>query len=197
MGALLTALAVVFLAEVGDKSLLVALGFGARHRIAPVLLGMAIAYTATNLIAVTLGGVLGSQLPTRAIGIAAGAVFVLFGLKGAWELWGGGASDDELAEEGSSLTSSKGVALSVAGTVFLAELGDKTMLSSAALAAKNSPVLVFVGSTLGVFFAGVTGVLIGRALGARFPERLVRTASVLVFAAVGVLTIVSSWRSPG
>ena len=74
MSDLLTALVVVFLAELGDKTQLVALGFGARQRLGPVLLGVALAYVATNLVSVVVGGLLGAALPTRAIGIGGGEI---------------------------------------------------------------------------------------------------------------------------
>ena len=72
MESLLAALGLVFVAELGDKTQLVALGFGARHRVAPVLAGVVAAYMATNLLSVVVGGLLGATFPTRAIGIAGG-----------------------------------------------------------------------------------------------------------------------------
>ncbi|MDP8988080.1 MAG: TMEM165/GDT1 family protein, partial [Actinomycetota bacterium] len=69
MGSLLAALGLVFVAELGDKTQLVALGLGARHRLAPVLAGTVVAYAAANLLSVTIGGLLGSALPTRQIGV--------------------------------------------------------------------------------------------------------------------------------
>jgi len=70
---LFIALGLVFVAELGDKTQLVALGFGARHRLAPVLTGVVLAYMATNLLSVVIGGLLGAALPTRAIGLVGGA----------------------------------------------------------------------------------------------------------------------------
>ncbi|HEX5947922.1 MAG TPA: TMEM165/GDT1 family protein, partial [Acidimicrobiales bacterium] len=64
MESLLAALGLVFIAELGDKTQLVALGFGARHKLAPVLTGVALAYMATNLLSVIVGGLLGATLPT-------------------------------------------------------------------------------------------------------------------------------------
>ncbi len=196
MTLLFTALAVVFLAEIGDKSLLVALGFGARHKLTPVLAGMALAYMTTNLLAVTVGELLKKSLPTKSIGIGAGVLFLVFAAKGAIELLRTPSDvTDEAGDSAGPEPSQKSVMVSVGMSVFLAELGDKTQLSAAALAAKGSPVLVWVGATLGVFFASGTGVLIGRALGSRFPERFVRIVSVTLFAVVGVAMIVSSIRS--
>ena len=80
MGSLFAALGLVFIAELGDKTQLVALGFGARRRLAPVLAGIALAYAACNLLSVVVGGLLGAALPTRAIGIAGGVLFLGFAL---------------------------------------------------------------------------------------------------------------------
>jgi Ca2+/H+ antiporter, TMEM165/GDT1 family len=193
MTLLFTALAVVFVAEIGDKSLLVALGFGARHKLAPVLAGMALAYMTTNLLAVTVGELLRKALPTKSIGIGAGVLFLVFAVRGVVELVRAPSdqSDDDSAGS-TEKASHKSVMVSVGMSVFLAELGDKTQLSAAALAAKGSPVLVWVGATLGVFLASGTGVLVGRALGTRFPERLVHIVSVVLFAVVGIAMIISS-----
>ena len=65
MGSLLAALGLVFVAELGDKTQLVALGFGARHRLVPVLVGVAIAYMITNLLSVAVGGLLGGPPALR------------------------------------------------------------------------------------------------------------------------------------
>jgi Ca2+/H+ antiporter, TMEM165/GDT1 family len=65
---LLASLGLVFVAELGDKTQLVALGFGTRHRVGPVLVGVSIAYAVSNLLSVVVGGLLGVALPVRAIG---------------------------------------------------------------------------------------------------------------------------------
>lgn len=183
---LLAALALVFVAELGDKTQLVALGFGARHRLAPVLAGVVAAYMATNLLSVAVGGLLGATLPTRAIGVAGGLLFLAFA---AWTLASGDADEDgTLAAAGDG----RSIALSVAGAMFLAELGDKTMLATATLAARGEPVLVWVGATVGIVLAGALGVLVGRAVGARLPERATRIGSAVLFAVFGVGLLVAS-----
>ena len=193
---LLTALAVVFLAELGDKTQLVALGFGARQRLGPVLVGVALAYVATNLVSVVVGGVLGAALPTRAIGLGGGVLFLAFAI---WTLRGDDTEDavgdgdardlPAPAHRGGELR----VVGSVAGAMFVAELGDKTMIATATLAARANPVLVWVGATIGIFLAGALGVVVGRFVGARLPERATRIGSAAVFAVFGVILIVTAW----
>jgi putative Ca2+/H+ antiporter (TMEM165/GDT1 family) len=190
MESLFAALGVVFAAELGDKTQLVALGFGARHRLAPVMAGIVAAYMATNLLSVVIGGLLGATLPTRAIGLAGGVLFLGFA---AWTLRGGGDEDEVAEDEGTTTTSgSVGVAASVATAMFVAELGDKTMLATATLAAKGNPVLVWIGATVGIILAGALGVLLGRWFGARLPERVTRIGSAVLFAVFGVVLIATS-----
>ena len=185
MESLLAALGLVFVAELGDKTQLVALGFGARHRLVPVLTGVVIAYMATNLLSVVVGGLLGATLPTRAIGLAGGVLFLGFA---AWTLArGDGEEGDEAVRTGD-----RSVVLSVATAMFVAELGDKTMLATATLAAQGNPVLVWVGATIGIILAGALGVLLGRWFGARLPERATRIGSAVLFAVFGVVLLVTN-----
>ncbi len=186
MGSLLGALGLVFVAELGDKTQLVALGLGARHKLAPVLTGIVLAYAATNLLSVVVGGLLGATLPTRAIGLAGGALFLGFAL---WTIRPG---SDEGAEE-RPVDSHRSVVMSVATAMFVAELGDKTQIATATLAARGNPVLVWIGATVGIILSGMIGVLLGRAAGARLPERATRIASAALFAAFGVALLVLSW----
>ena len=185
MESLLAALGLVFIAELGDKTQLVALGFGARHRLAPVITGVVIAYMATNLLSVVVGGLLGATLPTRAIGLGGGVLFLGFA---AWTLWN---DDDEEDEEGAT-TGHRSIVLSVATAMFIAELGDKTMLATATLAAQGNPVLVWIGATIGIVLAGTLGVLLGRVFGARLPERATRIGSAVLFAVFGLALIVTN-----
>jgi Ca2+/H+ antiporter, TMEM165/GDT1 family len=198
VGSLLAALGIVFLAELGDKTQLVALGLGARHRLAPVLVGMALAYAAANVVSVLVGGLLGAALPTRAIGIVGGLVFLGFAV---WTL----RSGDDAAEPAASevgvtvkgypdsddtepLPAASGVRVmaSAGVAVFVAELGDKTMLATATLASQGNPVLVWIGATVGIILAGAVGVLAGRFLGARLPERVTRIGAAVLFAVFGL-----------
>ncbi len=188
MGSLLAALGLVFVAELGDKTQLVALGLGARHRLGPVLAGTVVAYAAANLLSVTIGGVLGSALPTRQIGIGGGILFLALA---SWTLRSGDAEAgaDGCAEAGSVAEGRSSVFLAVAGAMFVAELGDKTMLATSTLAAQGDPVLTWVGATLGIVASGVLAVFVGRALGTRLPERVLRTGSAVLFALFGVALI--------
>lgn len=186
MGSLLGALVVVFVAELGDKTQLVALGFGARHRLGPVLAGVISAYAATNLVSVLAGGLVGAALPTRAVGLVGGVLFCAFAV---WTLT---EADGEADGAGPVGASSLAVFRTVAVAMFVAELGDKTMLATATLAARGDPVLVWIGATAGIVASGTLGVLVGRAAGARLPVERTRTASAVLFALFGVVMIVTN-----
>lgn len=187
MQSLLAALGLVFVAELGDKTQLVALGFGARYRLAPVLTGVVAAYMATNLLSVMVGGLLGATLPTRAIGLVGGVLFLGFA---AWTLLN---EDEDYAEETEAPPGGdRSVVLSVATAMFVAELGDKTMLATATLAAQGSPVLVWIGATIGIILAGALGVLLGRWFGARLPDNVTRIGSAVLFAVFGLALIVTN-----
>jgi Ca2+/H+ antiporter, TMEM165/GDT1 family len=80
----------------------------------------------------------------------------------------------------------------VAVAMFVAELGDKTMLATATLAAQGNPVLVWVGATIGIFLAGAVGVLVGRSAGARLPEHAIKAGSAILFALFGVALIATN-----
>ena len=201
MGELLAAIGIVFLAELGDKTQLVALGFGARYRLGPVLAGVALGYAACNVVSVVVGGLLGAALPTRAIGIGGGLLFLGFA---AWTWFGddeGGGDADQAGDTadptGDAAAAPSGrptpaIVGSVAVAMFVAELGDKTMLATATLAAQGNPVLVWVGATIGIFLAGAVGVLVGRSAGARLPEHAIKAGSAILFALFGVALIATN-----
>src|SRR3954447_4215108 len=120
MDALLISFGVIFVAELGDKSQLMALAFAARYRAVPILIGITIATALVHAFSVLLGAAVGVALPTHAISVVAGIAFFAFA---AWTLRGDTLRDDEAARVERSNRSAI-VAASVA--FFLAELGDKT-----------------------------------------------------------------------
>ena len=192
MESLLASLGLVFVAELGDKTQLVALGFGARHRLGPVLAGVAIAYAVSNLVSVVAGGLLGVALPVRAIGLVGGLLFLGFA---AWTLrepaGDAGHEADAVGSVGAAIDR-RSVVLSVAAAMFVAELGDMTMLATATLAAQGSPVHTWIGATVGIILSGALGVLLGRVFGARLSQRVTRLGSAALFAVFGAVLILAN-----
>ncbi len=186
--ALLLSFGVIFVAELGDKSQLMALAFAARYPALPVLLGITLATAVVHALSVVVGGLVGGALPTDAISVAAGIAFLGFGL---WTLRG-----DELsaAEAARAERSNRSALMAATVAFFLAELGDKTMLATVTLATTEGALGTWAGSTLGMVAADGLAIAVGSQLGARLPERLIKAGAALAFFAFGVVLIVSGLR---
>ncbi len=187
IAALLLSLAVIFVAELGDKSQLMAMTFALRHRWWVVLGGILVATTAVHLISVAVGHYLGAALPTHLLGILAGVAFVLFGL---WTLRGDSLSDDEATR---AQRSSAPAFFAVTSAFLLAELGDKTMLATVTLAADNDWVGVWIGSTLGMVAADALAIIVGAVAGKHLPERLIQLVAAALFVVFGVTILIDGF----
>lgn len=183
----LLSFAVIFVAELGDKSQLMAMTFALRHRWWVVLGGITVATTAVHLISVAVGHYLGAALPTHLLGILAGAAFVLFGL---WTLRGDSLSDDESTR---AQRSSAPVFFAVTSAFLLAELGDKTMLATITLAANNDWVGVWIGSTLGMVAADALAIVVGAIAGRHLPEKLIQLTAAALFVTFGVTMLIDGF----
>ena len=177
---------VVFVAELGDKSQLMALTFATRYRPLPVLIGITIATAVVHAVSVAVGYGLGTALPTGWIALVAAIAFFGFG---AWTLRGDTLTDDEQAKAERS-TGSAVVAASVA--FFLAELGDKTMLATITLATRYGWFGTWLGSTLGMVAADALAILVGRLLGRHLPERAITYGASGLFFLFGVWLLVDA-----
>ena len=177
---------VIFVAELGDKSQLMALTFATRFRPWPVLIGITVATALVHLASVGIGYGLGVALPTGWISLVAGVAFLVFG---AWTLRGDRLTD---AEQGKAELATGSAVLAVGGAFFLAELGDKTMLATITLATQQGWLGTWVGSTLGMVAADALAILVGRLLGRHLPERLIRYGAAVLFAIFGVWLIVAA-----
>jgi len=175
---------VVLVAELGDKSQLMALTFATRFRALPVLVGITAATAVVHAVSVGVGYLLGAALPTSWISAAAAVAFVGFGL---WTLRGDALSRDE-QEKAAGTQRSAVLAASVA--FFLAELGDKTMLATITLATQypgaGGVTGVWLGSTVGMVVADALAIVLGRALGRHVPEKAIRIGAAVLFFAFGV-----------
>jgi putative Ca2+/H+ antiporter (TMEM165/GDT1 family) len=183
------AFAVVFIAELGDKTQLVAMSLAARYRTLTVLAGITIAYAITNGISVVVGGLLGAALPTTAISIAGAIAFFGFAI---WTLRDD-SGDEADGDDDAGQIGGRSVLFSIIGAMVLAELGDKTMLATATLAARESPLLTWAGATLGITASGALAVGVGSVLGDRLPRRTIRLAAAALFALFGVLLLVDAF----
>ncbi|MGE5527726.1 MAG: TMEM165/GDT1 family protein, partial [Patescibacteria group bacterium] len=187
MSAFWLSMALLFLAELGDKTQLVALSFATRIKAWVVCAGIFVSTLLVILFSAFIGDTAGALLPTNWIKFAAGLAFIGFGL---WTLWGDQADGEE-----TGLNRIKSPFWLVFFTIFLAELGDKTMLSTVTLAATNPFIPVWLGSTLGMVIADGLAILVGKVLGAKLPEQVVKIAAAVIFFGFGILSMIQGGAS--
>ena len=178
----------IFVAELGDKSQLMALAFAARYRALPVLVGITVATAVVHAVSVFIGAAVGASIPTRAISIAAALAFFGFAL---WTLRGDTLDEDEAARADRDQRSAI-VAASVA--FFLAELGDNTMLATITLATSEGLLGTWAGSTLGMVAADALAIVAGQQLGERLSQRAVKLGAAVAFVVFGVILLVDGIR---
>lgn len=172
--------AVIFLAELGDKSQLLVAAFTSEYRLREILVGTGAAIAVLCGLAVLLGTALGGLLPLTWISLVAGVAFLLFAWSGLRE-----------AQE-SAHTRRHGRALpAVFGTYLLAELGDKTQLATLTLSAENVAFgwAVFGGAAAALMLSALLGALLGRLLERYLSARTFRVLSFLLFTACGIVKL--------
>lgn len=174
----------IFIAELGDKTQLVALCLATRYKAKVVLAGIFVATLVVHVISVALGGGLGKLLPEAWIKLTAGIAFIGFGL---WTLKGDSMSDDECQN-----IKGRSPFWLVASTFFLAELGDKTMLGTVTLAANHPVIPVWLGSTLGMVLSDGLAIIVGQMLGTKLPERAIKIGAAVIFFGFGVVSVVQA-----
>lgn len=185
MYAFLLSTAVIFVAELGDKSQLMAMTFATRYRARDVILAITAATAIVHLASVGIGYFIGTAFAEYQdwIAIAAGIAFLVFG---AWTLRG----DELTEEEASKARKAKGMALVAVGTAFfLAELGDKTMLATITLATREGWFGTWIGSTLGMVAADALAIGVGALLGRALPERAITIGAAILFFLFGITLI--------
>jgi Ca2+/H+ antiporter, TMEM165/GDT1 family len=182
----------IFVAEFGDKSQLLILAFATRYPWRPVVLGLVLAASIIQGISVFVGAAVGAVLPADLVALVSGTAFLAVA---AWTLLQADEDDEEEAE-GIVRTSRRSVGialvLSVAVTFIVAELGDKTMLATFALAATQGPLPTWIGSTIGEVAANLVAVVVGRQVGTRLSPRLIRIGSATLFALAGAAVLATA-----
>lgn len=179
----LTSAAMVVLAEMGDKTQLLAMAFATRYPWQTVMWGVFAATILNHLFAVVVGSYLTQVVPLSYIQIAAAASFVVFGL---WTIRG-----DTL--DGEDKKTGRSPFWTVAIAFFFAEMGDKTQLATVALAAQFSSIIpVWLGTTTGMLIADGIGIIFGIVMGKKIPERAVKWVAALIFIAFGLLGLYES-----
>lgn len=209
IGPFLGALAVVFVAELGDKTQLAALALATRHPPARVLAGVTLGFAVITLVGVAVGGLLAEAVPADALVLVAGLLFLAFGVRELLELRTLRASgadshlpdaEDSGFEVGTApraLGGGRSAVLTSALTIGVAELGDKTQLTAAALAANTGGlglVGVWAGATLGEVVACGLAIGTGHLLRDRLaPQALVGLAAGAFILAGGATLTTLVW----
>lgn len=183
MEALFVSTGVVALAEIGDKTQLLAFILAARFKKpVPIILGILAATLLNHGLAGALGAWITSVVSPEAMRWALGLSFLGMAI---WTL-----IPDKIEEEETQVAKHLGVFGATFVTFFLAEMGDKTQIATVALAAHYAtPLLVIAGTTLGMLIADVPAVFVGNKFAEKIPMKLVHSIAAGIFALMGVLTL--------
>ncbi|MBE3000391.1 TMEM165/GDT1 family protein [Nocardiopsis sp. HNM0947] len=174
----------IFVAEMGDKTQLVAMSLATRYRVLTVLLGITAATAVVHLGSVFIAEVLGAAIPTDWLTFAAGLAFLCFG---AWTLRGDEMNDKD--EERAASRRIRSGFMTVALVFFVAELGDKTMLATITVGTQHHWFPVWIGSTIGMVAADAIAIAIGAALGKKLPEKAIRIGAAVLFFVAGAVML--------
>ncbi|MCV2362632.1 TMEM165/GDT1 family protein [Paucibacter sp. DJ1R-11] len=192
MEAFLVSTGIVALAEIGDKTQLLAFLLAARFRKPlPIILGIFIATVVNHAGAGALGAWITAQVSPSVMRWVLGVGFLAMA---GWTLIPDKIDEEEEGGKGLKL----GVLGTTIGAFFLAEMGDKTQIATVALAAQYQAfVAVVAGTTLGMMIANVPAVLLGERIAGRIPVRLVHGIAAAIFAVIGLATLAGAGQSLG
>ena len=190
MDAFLVSTGIVALAEIGDKTQLLAFLLAARfRRPLPIVLGILVATIANHAFAAAIGAWISSVMGPQTMRWVLGVSFLAMA---AWTL-----VPDKLDDDDTTLAD-RGVFLTTLLAFFVAEMGDKTQVATVALAARySSMVAVVAGTTCGMLLANVPAVYFGERIARRIPLKLVHGIAAAIFAVLGVATLMGAGASFG
>jgi putative Ca2+/H+ antiporter (TMEM165/GDT1 family) len=191
MEALLVSTGVVALAEIGDKTQLLAFILAARFKKpVPIILGILCATVVNHGLAGALGAWITAMVTPEILRWVLGASFIGMAI---WTL-----IPDKIEEEETQVARRFGVFGATLITFFLAEMGDKTQIATIAMAAHYAnPLWVVIGTTLGMLIADVPAVFVGDKLASRIPMKLVHSIAAAIFALLGVATLLGAGEKFG
>jgi putative Ca2+/H+ antiporter (TMEM165/GDT1 family) len=191
LDALLVSTGVVALAEIGDKTQLLAFILAARFKKPlPIIAGILCATLINHGLAGALGSWITASISPQVLRWVLGASFLAMA---AWTL-----IPDKIEDEETQVANKLGVFGATFVTFFLAEMGDKTQIATVALAAHYASAwMVVAGTTLGMLIADVPAVFVGDKLAAKIPMKLVHGIAAAIFAALGVATLAGAGEGMG
>lgn len=191
MESLFVSTGVVALAEIGDKTQLLAFILAARFKKpVPIILGILLATIVNHGLAGALGAWITANISPEILRWVLGLSFIGMAI---WTL-----IPDKIEEGETQIAQKLGVFGATLVTFFLAEMGDKTQIATVAMAAHYAaPLMVVIGTTLGMLIADVPAVFVGDKLANKIPMKLVHAIAAAIFAALGVATLLGAGSSLG
>jgi len=182
---------VVALAEIGDKTQLLAFILAARFKKPlPIIVGILVATLVNHGIAGALGAWITAMISPEILRWVLGLSFIGMAI---WTL-----IPDKIEDEETQIAQRLGVFGATLVTFFFAEMGDKTQIATVAMAAHYAtPVLVVIGTTLGMLIADVPAVFVGDKLASRIPMKLVHAVAAMIFALLGIATLLGAGSNFG
>ena len=204
MHAFWTAFGLIFIAEMGDKTQFMTLAMSAKYSPALVMTGVLTGTILISLLSVFLGQTVGHLLPYFWINLLAGIAFIAFGL---FSLAAKSEIEAESEEAKLTIQNSSGSALkeklqaviAIASAFFIAELGDKTMLATVAIAGREYHYFwqVWIGSSLGLVAANALAIVAGKALAGKLSSKTLKYIIAAVYCVSGLLAIIEAFRHTG
>ncbi|WFD10146.1 TMEM165/GDT1 family protein [Tepidibacter hydrothermalis] len=180
MNEFIKAFVLITLAEMGDKTQLLALAFASKFKPLYVLVGIFIGAFLNHGLAIALGNYISKLVPIEQVQLFASLLFIFFGL---WSL-----RLDIGDDEDEDIDSKYGPIFTVAFAFFIGELGDKTQLTAMTLGANSSyPLLVLLGTVTGMIVTGGLGIIVGKLLGKKIPEVTMKIIASFVFMFFGTI----------
>ncbi len=172
------ALLFIFIAEMGDKTQILAMMFATRFKVSKVMIGIFIGSLLNHGLAVAFGRYIGGKLPTYMLQMIAGAAFILFAI---WTL-----SEKDDGDEEVEAKRKGGAVLTVASAFFIGELGDKTQLTAITLSVDALfPIFILLGTVSGMLVTSGIGIFVGSKLGDKIPDFMIKIISGSVFLIFG------------
>lgn len=177
---LVRAFLLIFAAEMGDKTQIIAMTFATQYKVKDVLTGVTLGVLLNHGIAIILGRFISKVVPMNFIQVLAGIMFVVFGILAL--------KDDE--EEDLENNKIFNPIMTVSLAFFIGELGDKTQLTAMTLSTEGTyPFFILMGTTLGMIATSSLGIFVGSRIGNKIPETTVKIVSSIVFVFFGTIKL--------
>lgn len=188
-----TAFAMVFIAEMGDKTQLFLIGLSTKYKLKSIIIGVAAAIAVLNGAAVAVGFFIGGKIDPTIIKFVAGVAFLAFAYTTLFP-----KSDEAEKTKGGGAA-----VIAVFLSFVLAELGDKTQLMTLTLSAQScaegggvtDALLIFAACSLGLFAADMIGMIVGHFLSSKLPEKALGAISFVIFTFFGIYTVYEAVRA--